>query len=92
MLKGLSFQTGQEVDVHLVDGIRNNLFTNVGGGGIDLAALDIQRGRDHGLPDFNNLLNAFRTGTPYTSFDTPGDPNSFAARNPNAAAAGSWPS
>lgn len=88
MLKGLGFQTAQEVDVHMVDGVRNNLFTNVGGGGIDLAALDIQRGRDHGLPDFNNLLNAFRTGTPYTSFDAPGDPNSFAARNPKAAAAG----
>jgi peroxidase len=81
-LKGLAFQTGQEVDVHLVDGIRNNLFSNVGGGGIDLAALDIQRGRDHGLPDFNNLLNAYRAGTPYTSFAD------FAARNPNAAAAG----
>ncbi|MEQ8789010.1 MAG: peroxidase family protein [Pirellulaceae bacterium] len=88
LLKGLAFQTGQEVDVHLVDGIRNNLFSNVGGGGIDLAALDIQRGRDHGLPDFNNLLNAFRTGTPYTSFDDPGDANSFAARNPESAAAG----
>lgn len=88
LLKGLAFQTGQEVDVHLVDGIRNNLFGNVGGGGIDLAALDIQRGRDHGLPDFNNLFNAFRTGVPYTSFDTVGDLNSFAARNPKAAAAG----
>jgi len=88
LLKGLAFQTSQEVDVHLVDGIRNNLFSNVGGGGIDLAALDIQRGRDHGLPDFNNLLNAFRTGTPYSSFDDVGDVNSFAARNPKAAAAG----
>jgi hypothetical protein len=34
------------------------------------------------LPDFNNLLNAFRTGTPYASFAD------FAARNPQAAAAG----
>jgi hypothetical protein len=51
-LKGLAFQTGQEVDLHLVDGIRNNLFGNVGGGGIDLGALDIQRGRDHGFADF----------------------------------------
>jgi hypothetical protein len=81
-LKGLAFQTGQEVDLHLVDGIRNNLFGNVGGGGIDLGALDIQRGRDHGLPDFNNLRNAYRAGTVYTSFAD------FAARNPKAAAAG----
>lgn len=81
-LKGLAFQTGQEVDVHLVDGVRNNLFGNVGGGGIDLGALDIQRGRDHGLPDFNNLKNAYRAGAPYTSFAD------FAARNPIAAASG----
>lgn len=68
ILKGLSSQVGQKVDVLLVDGIRNNLFGPPGAGGLDLAALDIQRGRDHGLPDYNNLRGNY--GVPeVTSFD-----------------------
>jgi len=55
ILKGLATQEAQENDVHLVDDIRNFLFGPPGAGGLDLAALDIQRGRDHGLPDFNSL-------------------------------------
>jgi hypothetical protein len=54
-LKGLATQVGQENDLLLVDAVRNSLFGPPGSGGLDLAALDIQRGRDHGLPDFNNL-------------------------------------
>ena len=59
MLKGLASQVGQENDLLLVDGIRNNLFGPPGAGGLDLAALDIQRGRDHGLPDYNNLRDTY---------------------------------
>lgn len=67
MLKGLASQTGQEVDLFLTDGIRNNLFGPPGAGGLDLGALDIQRGRDHGLPDFNNLRGNYGQ-TQVTSF------------------------
>jgi hypothetical protein len=59
MLKGLASQLGQENDLLLVDGVRNNLFGPPGAGGLDLAALDIQRGRDHGLPDYNTLRKTY---------------------------------
>ncbi len=53
VLKGLAAQTSQEHDAALVDDIRNFLFGPPGAGGMDLAALDIQRGRDHGLQRYN---------------------------------------
>ncbi|MCA9266047.1 MAG: hypothetical protein KDA60_19440 [Planctomycetales bacterium] len=55
VLEGLTLQEMQELDNHVVDGVRN--FLN-DGPGFDLAAINIQRGRDHGLPDFNTLREA----------------------------------
>ncbi len=47
-----------EVDTEVVDGVRNFLFGPPGAGGLDLASLNIERGRDHGLADYNTTREA----------------------------------
>jgi hypothetical protein len=59
MLRGLAAQRAQEVDIKIVDGIRNFLFGQPGEGGFDLASMNIQRGRDHGLSDYNAVRKAY---------------------------------
>jgi hypothetical protein len=54
LLRGLSQQLAQEVDSYVIDDVRNFLFGNPGTGGFDLVSLNIQRGRDHGLPSYND--------------------------------------
>ncbi len=49
----------QEIDLEVVDSVRNFLFGPPGAGGLDLAALNIQRGRDHGLADYNATRQAY---------------------------------
>ncbi|EAM49932.1 Animal haem peroxidase [Crocosphaera watsonii WH 8501] len=54
----MAFQKAQEVDTFLVDDVRNFLFGAPGAGGFDLASLNLQRGRDHGIPDINTVRRA----------------------------------
>ena len=58
LLRGLAKQEAQKVDPYIVDDVRNFLFGPPGSGGFDLAALNIQRGRDHGLASYNDTREA----------------------------------
>jgi peroxidase len=61
-------QRSEEVDLKMVSAVRTIMFGPPGAGGTDLAAVDIQRGRDHGLPDYNTLRESY--GLPrLTSFN-----------------------
>ncbi len=55
VLRGLSSQFAQAIGPFIVDDVRNFLFGNPDAGGLDLAALNLQRGRDHGLPSYNDI-------------------------------------
>uniref|UniRef100_A0AC34GT79 Peroxidase n=1 Tax=Panagrolaimus sp. ES5 TaxID=591445 RepID=A0AC34GT79_9BILA len=56
MLMGLLGAAGMEYDRHIVDAVRNHLFQKPGGPftGLDLPAINIQRGRDHGIQPYNS--------------------------------------
>lgn len=67
LLLGASTQVAQEIDTMIAEDVRSFLFGPPGAGGLDLAALNIQRGRDHGLPDYNQLREDYGL-EPVTSF------------------------
>lgn len=54
ILRGVASQTAQAVDTQVIDDVRNFLFGPPGSGGMDLVSLNIQRGRDHALPGYND--------------------------------------
>ncbi|XP_028413497.1 lactoperoxidase-like [Dendronephthya gigantea] len=53
LLLGLLGNESQIVDRKIANGILNHLFERPNSPGLNLAALNIQRGRDHGLPGYN---------------------------------------
>jgi peroxidase len=59
ILKYLATDPASEVDSTIVGSVRNFLFGPPGAGGFDLASLNIQRGREHGLEDYNTMRAAY---------------------------------
>lgn len=59
VLRGFAAQQAQNVDALVIDDVRNFLMRGPGGPAFDLVALNIQRGRDHGLSDFNTVREAY---------------------------------
>jgi len=60
LLLGASNNVQREIDVHVDEALRTRLFApHAPGVMLDLAALNMQRGRDHGLPDYNTMRVAY---------------------------------
>lgn len=74
VLRGLAAQEAQDIDSFVVDDLRNFLFGPPGSGGFDLVSLNIQRGRDHGLPGYNAVRVAFGRNAATTFEDVNPDP------------------
>jgi Ca2+-binding RTX toxin-like protein len=70
IIRGVSRQVGNEIDEFVTEALRNNLV----GLPLDLAAINIARGRDTGVPSLNAARREFYAGTgdaqlkPYTSW------------------------
>ncbi len=67
VLRTLAAQAVPPVAAFEVDGARNLLFGPPGAGGLDLVSVDIQRGRDLGLPSYNQARKDFGLA-PVTGF------------------------
>ncbi|MFF5702254.1 peroxidase family protein [Streptomyces sp. NPDC012794] len=57
VFKGFASQIMQEVDVSVIEAMRSIQLT--GAPPLDLVAVDIQRARDHGIPDYNRCREAY---------------------------------
>jgi len=68
ILRGLATQQHQSLDSKVIQDIRNFLFGLPGDGGLDLASLNVQRGRDHGVPSYNDMRVAMDLER-YTAFE-----------------------
>jgi len=61
LLQGLSFHPQYRTDLKVNNGLRNFLFGQ--GQGLDIVSINLQRGRDHGLPDYNTVRQHYGFGS-----------------------------
>ena len=55
ILNGMIVQKAESFDTNVVPDVTESLFANVRYPGSDLMARNIHRGRDHGLPGYNEF-------------------------------------
>jgi peroxidase len=70
LLLGLCTFQAEKVDRRFAKGIMDNLFERKNSPGLNLIALNIQRGRDHGLPGYNDFRRYCRLSDARTFKDT----------------------
>lgn len=75
LLRGFAAQRARGIDPFITSAVRNFLFGAPGAGGFDLASLNIQRGRDHGLPDYNTARKAVGLAPKASFAAISGDPD-----------------
>lgn len=81
IFRGLAAGQMQKVDAKVNDDVRIFLFNEIGSTppAMDLVALNIQRGRDHGLPDYSSIRVAYGLAPVASYADITSDPTIQAA-------------
>lgn len=74
VLRGAATQTSEAIDTKVVEDVRSFLFGPPGAGGLDLAAMNIQRGRDLGVAGYNDLREALGLSRAESFSDITSDP------------------
>jgi len=74
ILRGLVIGKSEKIDNFVIDEVRNFLFGEPAPvGGFDLASLNIQRGRDHGIASYNDVRLAYGLPVANSFFDITND-------------------